>query len=1231
MKIDFKKMLVVLVALLMVVSVSATPVLVGTVANATEPSYDSTAALFAESSVKLDIGERQSLSNVRYAEINGVQKEISENDNKYEVLLSEENMLVEITEKTSPESAVAVKTQYFYIDVKNKTAEKLSSLENYMQSYEEKTIRTVGEMGIRFKAHASTTAKYEKNQFVVDEYGYIITTEALLGEKDLTFDSDRYIKGVGFSREKNINIVFDSTNDAYDVFTLVLKNIPVEHYASGVVCKTYTKLTVNGQSFVVYGEKMSGSVYEIAKNLFLKDSSNTNTSKIVFDYVSYAGADPEFFEGAVVSSSVSNGNCVVKGSFGNVSSVETKYNVYLATYNEYGTMLAVKKSGDFKLKAGFNEFDVSFALSSLEKQTKAFVFTSLGEFAGCEEKGNWQITEKSFYDTLASSSFSTAGGYFNPDSNVTVIEAIALISNIHAKYSGKDVLENSAKYERVFEMDDADMLVDLSDRNTVNLDRINLSRATGGIDEAAGYLYGQTEFSDGRTDPQIVINGLDLDARKYNKITIRMKLDNMENDTTNLYSHNLQVYFSPSAEPGLTEAKSLKFLYRNVANVKDWFVVELEAFGNENWQDVIKGVRIDPANCKLKFWIDYVKFSQSDKTTSTSWYDNYLDYAVANNIVTLGQYNSSEYTREITNKEVALMLANAFPESAFPTVNNINAIPDVEKNDKSSDIYLRLYKAGITLGSDAKGNFLADSPIKRSMAASIANRVLVPSKRLRGTVSASWSGEMYAHDREFISNIDLNNLGVRNYKSGTTASLLNGSLVYEGKNDSGFVINNLSIDPKKFTKVRVRFKAENYNPTTDGEKLAEIYFQNDTFSGSWNSYRMVLSADDKYLDPFGWYVFEFDMSQHYNWEGNISYFRFDPMNAPAKYIIDYIRFIKSPYSDLPTQQDLIKAGYIPTDIMPDGFKNGFLVSSGNNTDTFEQMNQKGKKVTFPESTGEPLWTLGCWYNGAGTEEFPLVDAWESRDESKGTYTFADTYGINTITYNPELDSMTQRLNATKIYNGRPHDNTQYSWWPHQLFNINENFTKTVDKEVCSADGDRMFVEMDIRMLDFKNSPLIANSGEKNMNVCSYLAYFYLRVKETPTQKIWFGMCLFSTNGTINNLAALPSVENGWGPDSAAHQFMYGIPQATVYGGMANSFNPSKGVAAVGEEWKKIRLDITPHIDRAVEWANRDNIFGKHVEKSDMYFEGLNIGYEVHGNYDATFEIKNIRMISYNKP
>ena len=127
--------------------------------------------------------------------------------------------------------------------------------------------------------------------------------------------------------------------------------------------------------------------------------------------------------------------------------------------------------------------------------------------------------------------------------------------------------------------------------------------------------------------------------------------------------------------------------------------------------------------------------------------------------------------------------------------------------------------------------------------------------------------------------------------------------------------------------------------------------------------------------------------------------------------------------------------------------------------------------------------------------------------------------------------------------------------------------------------------------------------------------------------------MLNTSATTSDpigLTASNRVTPTWAPDSAAHQYMYGMPQAVVFGGMENSFNPSKGVAAVSNEWKKIRLDVTPHIDRAIEWANRDNIFEKTITKEDMYFDGVNIGYEIHGNYDCTIEFKNFNMVSYNK-
>ena len=107
--------------------VFAVPSVIDVADNEAENVFDGYLQFFGENIVTLDIGERQSESNVRYAEIDGVQKEIAENNNKYVVSLSDENMLVEITEKANEETSKVVKTQYFFIDVENKTARKLLS------------------------------------------------------------------------------------------------------------------------------------------------------------------------------------------------------------------------------------------------------------------------------------------------------------------------------------------------------------------------------------------------------------------------------------------------------------------------------------------------------------------------------------------------------------------------------------------------------------------------------------------------------------------------------------------------------------------------------------------------------------------------------------------------------------------------------------------------------------------------------------------------------------------------------------------------------------------------------------------------------------------------------------------------------------------------------------------------------------------------------------------------
>ena len=240
---------------------------------------------YVPESIELELGEKGADTNVRYIEIDGIQTEITEDNDNYTVEIGNENTLVEVVEKT--QGGEFVKSQYFYIDAQTKTAEKLS-MDSYMQSYDETSIRTTNPMGIRFKSSVLTSAKDEETEYVIDEYGFIVAREDELDGKELTFDFSKYITGVAYNKADRKNIIFDAASDEHHIFAGYVKNIPVKNYKTNIVCKTYTKITVNGEQFVLYGEPVTGNVYDTAKSILEDNTLHAITKatleKIISDY-----------------------------------------------------------------------------------------------------------------------------------------------------------------------------------------------------------------------------------------------------------------------------------------------------------------------------------------------------------------------------------------------------------------------------------------------------------------------------------------------------------------------------------------------------------------------------------------------------------------------------------------------------------------------------------------------------------------------------------------------------------------------------------------------------------------------------------------------------------------------------------------------------------------------------------------------------------------------------------
>ena len=115
-----------------------------------------------------------------------------------------------------------------------------------------------------------------------------------------------------------------------------------------------------------------------------------------------------------------------------------------------------------------------------------------------------------------------------------------------------------------------------------------------------------------------------------------------------------------------------------------------------------------------------------------------------------------------------------------------------------------------------------------------------------------------------------------------------------------------------------------------------------------------------------------------------------------------------------------------------------------------------------------------------SEEVRLLgENWYDHKAFEGT-TLKDDKGINTLVYNPEEKSLLMRVDATKIYEGKPHIAEEYKWWPHLLLTHDQKMTDE-QKARNTLAVDRIFAELDVRLLDFKDT-----INKEGLNVCDFL-------------------------------------------------------------------------------------------------------------------------------------------------
>ena len=246
-----------------------------------------------EGYVELKIGAP---NGERYAEVDGVQLPIRENtDNLYGVI-ADKNLLIQIVDKAGASLMAETKTEdvlttYYYVNANDETYTELP-MGNYMSNVNEQSIRTPDEKtnnkpGLRFKAQVSIASK-KASEYKITEYGYIIALEETLvaNNEQLNFNASKYVSGKAYVRGE-----FDKAfaeNDDYHIFVGVLYGAPKDQYAKNLVAKTYTKVTIGSDDYVIYGEEMVANFFDIAKALKDKGDLSEEAAAIVDEIINEA-------------------------------------------------------------------------------------------------------------------------------------------------------------------------------------------------------------------------------------------------------------------------------------------------------------------------------------------------------------------------------------------------------------------------------------------------------------------------------------------------------------------------------------------------------------------------------------------------------------------------------------------------------------------------------------------------------------------------------------------------------------------------------------------------------------------------------------------------------------------------------------------------------------------------------------------------------------------------------
>lgn len=268
---------------------------------------------------------------------------------------------------------------------------------------------------------------------------------------------------------------------------------------------------------------------------------------------------------------------------------------------------------------------------------------------------------------------------------------------------------------------------------------------------------------------------------------------------------------------------------------------------------------------------------------------------------------------------------------------------------------------------------------------------------------------------------------------------------------------------------------------------------------------------------------------------------------------------------------------------------------------------------YGDNSLRPKWTLAQWDSKI-----------DFRDENETIFSSPDDnvyiYENDTkkVTVDTNTGEIGLQLNASAVYDAPRKDGER---WPHLLISQDMNSRDTQQaRQLKNVDHLRLTLSQ--KLTKFEDHM----DGQANSGLHAASMYIYLYVKgineQGRTEMTWFGLPLFDNRYPFPGETGM---QDG-GKDDASGLFIYLTPSQAFTN---TSFTDETGTPVGSEDnaWMDIDIDLKPFIERALALANEKG-FMKGVTMDTVYLDGMNLGWEMPGTYDAEMLIKNLSLKAY---